>query len=114
MKIINKTRDTIISTDTEIADTAISRLVGLLNRSSLPKKSALIITECRSIHMFFMKFAIDVIFVNKKDQVVGLVKRIKPFRLSPYFLRASYVIEIPPGTIEETNTSVGDLLVLEK
>ena len=91
-----------------MADTAVSRLVGLLNRPSLAAGEGLVITQCRSIHMFFMRFSIDVIFVDRKDRVVGLVKNIAPFRLSPYFWNASYVIELPPGTIAASQTALGD------
>jgi hypothetical protein len=89
-------------------------MVGLLNRSSLPKDEALIITRCNSIHMFFMRFAIDAVFVDKNHTVVGLVPRIKPFRLSRIFFRSSYVIELAAGVIAEKHISVGDTVSLEK
>jgi uncharacterized membrane protein (UPF0127 family) len=60
--------------------------------------------------MFFMRFAIDAIFVDKQDRVVGLVERIKPFRLSPVFFHARDVIELAPGTITATKTALGDHL----
>ena len=113
VKIINKSQNKSLAQKACIADTAVSRLIGLLNRSGLNSDEALIITQCRSIHMFFMRFAIDVIFVNKHDIVVGLVKNIRPFRMSPYFFRASYAIELPPGTIDATQTQLGDVIVTE-
>jgi len=104
----NKTKNTIIARKVKIADTWPSRMVGLINRKSLPKEEALVITRCRSIHMFFMRFSIDVIFLDKEHHVVGLVEGIKPFRLSPIFLRSNYAIEVAAGVIAETKTSVGD------
>ena len=89
-------------------------MTGLLNRQSLPKDEALVITRCQSIHMFFMRFAIDAIFVDKDNCVVGLVKGIKPFRLSPIFFRSSYVIEVPEGVIVQTETSPGDKIKIEE
>lgn len=83
-------------------------MTGLLKRKSLPPGEALIITRCQSIHMLFMRFSIDAIFVDKNDYVVGLVERIKPFRLSPLFFRSKYVIEVTEGTIVQTGTSIGD------
>ncbi|MCR4337115.1 MAG: DUF192 domain-containing protein [Candidatus Omnitrophica bacterium] len=97
-----------------IADTAISRLVGLLNRSSLNEDEALVITDCRSIHMFFMRFPIDVIFVDRAERVIGIVKNIKPFQVSPYFWRSRYVVELFPGAIESSQTMLGDLIQIEK
>ena len=89
-------------------------MVGLLNRSSLLEDEALIITRCQSIHMFFMRFAIDAIFVDQNNYVVGLVKSIKPFRLSRIFFGARYVIETPVGIIVQTETSLGDKIKIEE
>lgn len=88
------------------------RMLGLLNRSSLTPAEALIITRCQSIHMFFMRFPIDVVFVDQNDCVVGLVQDIKPNRLSPVFFRASYVIEGAVGMIERSKTDIGDFIAI--
>lgn len=108
MKILNLTQNTAIAESVKIASTPLSRMIGLLNRSALDSHEALIIYHCRSIHMFFMRFAIDVIFVDRMNRVVGLVEGIKPFHLSPIFFKASYVIELKAGTIRETKTRAGD------
>ena len=91
-----------------MADTFFSRMAGLLNKKPLSSGEALIITRCQSIHMLFMRFAIDAVFVDKNNCVVGLVERIKPFQFSKIFLNASYVIELPEGSIARTKTAVGD------
>lgn len=110
----NATRSTVIAHQAHVADTFFSRMAGLLGRRSLPKKEALIITRCQSIHMFFMRFAIDAIFVDRNNQVVGLVQGIKPFRLSPIFFRASFVVELPEGSIVQSNTSLGDKIEIKE
>jgi len=89
-------------------------MTGLLNRKSIGEKQALVITQCQSIHMFFMRFSIDVIFVNDKNKVVGLVERIRPFCLSKMYFKASYAIELAEGAIARTKTSVGDNVKIEK
>ncbi|MCB9771506.1 MAG: DUF192 domain-containing protein [Candidatus Omnitrophica bacterium] len=113
MQILNQTRNTILAQKAVLADTAGSRLVGLLKHDSLSDKEGMIITQCRSIHMFFMKFPIDVIFVDRKKVVVGLVRNIKPFRMSPYFWRASCAIELPSGSIDKTKTVLQDQIFWE-
>jgi hypothetical protein len=113
VKVINQSKNTLICGKTKKADTVVSRMVGLLNRSSFSADEGLIITECRSIHMFFMRFPIDVLFVDKTDQVIGIVKNIKPFFMSPYFLRSSYVVELSAGAIERSQTEKGDMIVIE-
>ena len=114
MKIINISRQTLIASQVQIADTVFSRLAGLLPRSSLAEQEALIITDCRAIHMIFMRFAIDAIFIGRDQRVVGVVKGIRPYRFSPYFIKASYVIESPEGTVERTGTQKGDKIKVEK
>ncbi len=111
--IINTTKNAVIARKGLVADTFLARMTGLLNKKSLLRDEALVITKCQSIHMFFMRFAIDAIFVSKDNVIVGLVKTIKPFRLSPIFFRASYVIEVPAGTIVQTEASLGDKIKIE-
>jgi len=113
LKVVDKTINIVIASKGALADTFLSRMTGLLNRKILHPDEALIITHCNSIHMFFMKFAIDAIFVSKDNIVVGLVEKIKPFRLSPIFFKASYVIEVPAGTISEKKVSIGDQISIE-
>ena len=108
LKIINKTSHTIIADKAKIADTFFSRMVGLLNRKNFSEGEALIITKCCSIHMFFMHFPIDVLFVNKDNYIVGKVEGIKPFQLSPIFFSSSYAIELPAGTIIKREIAIGD------
>ena len=113
MRILNQTKEYCLAERAQRADTVLSRLVGLLGRKEIVSGEGLIITCCRSIHMFFMRFAIDVIFVDKAGAAVGLVQNIQPFRMSPYFFRAAIAIELPVGTIQSSHTAVGDLIVIE-
>jgi len=106
--INNLTRKTIISAKVEIAQNSYARMKGLLGREGLLPGESLVITHCQSIHMFFMKFPIDVIFCDRQNKVIGLCEDIKPFFLSPIFFKASYAIELPTGAIKASQTQVGD------
>ncbi len=112
MKIFNATQQVVLAQKARIADTFSSRLIGLLKKSALLPGEALVLPHCQSIHMFFMRFNIDVIFVDKNNKIVGLVERIKPFRLSPFFLKAKYAVELPEGTIALTQASLGHQVLL--
>ena len=112
MKILNLTRKTIVAEDAKIAASFCSRLVGLLNRTSLPQGEGLLLTRCRSIHMLFMRFPIDAIFVDKANTVVGLVRDLRPFGLSPFFGKAAFALEVPARTIEKSQTQMGDTLAI--
>jgi len=108
----NPLTQVIIANKVEIADNPLSRMKGLLGRKSLVEGEALVITGCNSIHMFFMCFAIDVIFVDRNWMVVGLTRRIKPFGLSPIFWRAEMAIELVAGSIDRTGVGLGQKLCL--
>ena len=113
MRIFNTTKNKIVVERVIIADSFLSRMIGLLNHKTLSPTEALMITRCQSIHMFFMRFPIDAIFVGKNNRVVGLVYNIKPFQLSPIFLKAIFVIEVAAGVILKSKTAIGDTLALE-
>lgn len=112
MKLINQTKNTIISEDVAVAHTLLTRTKGLLGRNQMRQGEALVITACNSIHTFFMRFPIDVLFVDKKDTIVLSAPGIRPFRLKAA-LTSSYVIELPTGTIARTRCSAGDKITLE-
>ena len=63
--------------------------------------------------MVFMRFAIDVLFVDKNDCVVGVVEHVRPFRFSPIFFKSKYAIELPEGEIVQTKTALGDKIQIE-
>ena len=110
MKILNTTRKTTVADHAQAAVTLLSRMRGLLNRTSLNEREGLVITSCQQIHMIFMRFPIDVIFVDKTYKVVGLVKNIQPFAVSPIFWKASFAIELPIAAIEKSRTQLEDVL----
>jgi len=112
VQILNKTKNIIIADNVRVADSFWSRLVGLMNKNTILSNEALIITRCQSIHMFFMRFAIDAVFVDKNNTVVGLVRNIKPWQLSPIFFKASYVVELLPGAISKAKIEHGETIAL--
>ena len=113
MKILNSSKASVIAQYAGKADTFLSRLTGLLGKDNLKPGQGLVIGRCNSIHMFFMKFPIDAIFVGRENRVVGLVENIKPFQVSPIFWQGNFVIEVGVGVIKNSNTALGDLIRLE-
>lgn len=110
MKIVNRSKNSVLCDKTVVARTFLSRLVGLLDRKDFTEGEGLVITACNSIHMFFMRFAIDAVFVDDKNRVAGLVKNLRPFRVSPIFFKSRYVVELPVGIITLSRTEVNDQL----
>jgi len=83
---------------------------GLLGKKELPQGEALWIKPCFSVHTFFMKFPIDVIFLNKKTQVIAAVRNLKPNRMTRLYPQSFSVLELPTGMIAASNTAIGDTI----
>jgi uncharacterized protein len=95
-----------------LAVTAWTRSKGLLGRSGLESDEGLWIQPTNSIHMFFMRFPIDVVYAAADGRVLKLVRGIRPWRVS--FCRGAKVaLELPSGAIDRCGVSVGDHLVIE-
>ncbi|MFZ3228802.1 MAG: DUF192 domain-containing protein [Pseudobdellovibrio sp.] len=94
----------------EIAESLVKRGTGLLGRSSLEVNQALWIKPCNNIHTFFMKFAIDCIFIDRKLEIKKIAKSVKPFRFIGPYWRAYSVIEAKAGFAEEKKLQIGDQL----
>ena len=77
----------------------------------MPEGSALIIAPSNAIHTFFMRFPIDVAFVSKSGHVVKVRSAVPPWRMVAA-LRGYAVIELPAGSLERSDTKVGDVLVI--
>jgi uncharacterized membrane protein (UPF0127 family) len=113
MKVWNRTRGVLLGERIRSATESASRREGLLKRTGLEPGEGLWIAPCEAVHCFFMKFTIDVVFIDKKRRVVKLAPGLKPWRVAGS-LRAHSVIELREGTIAATGTAVGDQLEFEE
>jgi uncharacterized membrane protein (UPF0127 family) len=89
------------------AHTHWTRLRGLLGTRSLPPGDGLWIRPCRQVHMFGMRYAIDVVFLDDTHRVVGLAPDLEPGRISPKVREATSVLELPAGTIAAAGLLAG-------
>ena len=113
MKVWNRDRGTVLAEAADVADTSAKRRKGLLKHSSLERGEGLWIAPCESVHSFGMKFAIDVVYLDRKKKVRKTRKRMVPWRMSAC-LTAHSVLELPVGMIEASRTEPGDQLEFEK
>lgn len=95
-----------------VAETSITRLVGLLGKRGLEPGTGLLIIPSQAIHTVAMRFPIDVLFVDRHWQVIQTRPVMVPNRISAIYWKARCVIELPQGTIAETSTEVGDQLAI--
>jgi hypothetical protein len=107
----NSRTGSILAVEIEPAFDSKSRNRGLLGRTGLDDGSALILAPCSSIHTFFMRFAIDVLFVKKDGRVVKMYPALPAWRLA-FALGAFAAIELPAGAAGASDTRCGDAVVL--
>ena len=110
--VYNKTRETFVATDTMVAASYLSRLVGLLGKTRhwAQLGRGLWIIPSSGVHTIGMLFPIDLIFLNKEKEVVHIEEHVRPFRISKVSLRAESVLELPAHAIYRSGTKVGDRL----
>lgn len=97
----------------EIARSTRDRMRGLLGRDSLPSGGGMLIERCSSIHTFFMKFPIDVIFLDRDGAARKVVADLGPWRLASAW-GAQDVVELPAGTLSRMPVCPGDALRIEE
>ena len=96
----------------EIPESAFGRMRGLLGRDGLEPGSGMLIDAAPSVHMFFMRFPIDVVFLDRDRKVVRVVRRLRPWRVAGA-RRAAAALELPAGAAAAAGVDEGDVLVLE-
>lgn len=112
VRVDNIARGTTLAVRCRVASSARDRTVGLLGTKELPAGHGLLIERSPSIHMFFMRYAIDVVFVDAQQRVRHVVENLRPWRIVAWARGARDCIELPTGTIARTQTAVGDRLAL--
>ena len=115
----NVTRSAIVAERTETGASLWAKFMGLMGRPSLDADAALWLPESNGIHMMFMRFPIDALFLGRPDadglrRVVGLRRGLRPWVGVVWWVRGAHgVLELPVGAIERSGTAVGDLVALE-
>ena len=112
MILVNATKKTVLSDRCHFANSVLKRMVGLLNRSKLEPGEGLLLDRCYGIHTIGMRFSIDILFLDKDYRVIRVVRSIPPFRTC-IVRKAIYVLELPAGMIDGTNTTVGDQIQIK-
>ena len=116
----NLTRGIALCASLEVAESFGGRFMGLMGRAALPVGSGLWLRPGSSIHMLFMRFPIDVVFLAKPEggggrRVVAVRQALRPWTGVVWWARgADGCLELPAGTAAATGTAVGDLVVLEE
>lgn len=107
----NVTKQTCVAAEVEVASTMIKRMIGLLGRRSLPPGRGMLLRPCNGIHTCFMRFSIDVIFLDSEGRAIFIAEGVPPYRFIPYVRGAAAALELPAGAVRASGTEKGDLIV---
>ena len=110
VRVVNATRGTVLGERVRVADTGLSRIVGLLGERELPRGDGLLIVPSQGVHTWGMLFPIDIVVLDRGWNVLALRRRMRAFRMTRLFWKAAAVLELPPGMLDSTATAVGDTL----
>lgn len=110
IQVVNQTRGTVLGDSVRLADDLPSRMRGFLFRSAPTAGEGILLSPCRAVHMFGVRFPLDVVFISDDGQVVAVYRDLAPWRRSAVHGSALHALELPAGTIRATDTAVGDEL----
>jgi uncharacterized protein len=104
VRVVNVSTGEILAEQALVAETLLSRFMGLQGKRALPKGGGLILMPTNAIHTLFMMMPIDAVFVNQAGKVLRIGRRLHPWRLGPIVPHALYCIELPAGKAAATNS----------
>ncbi len=118
LRAINRTRTTVVCEFLEDAGGLSGQSRGLLGRERLDPGHGLLFNNGRFtpfmwMHMFFMKFAIDIVFLGRGGRVLNISHALKPWRVSAIVFGARQALEIEAGTAAASGTQIGDIVEIE-
>jgi len=111
MMLVDERTHEVVATRVELATTRRARRIGLLGRSHLDPDAALVLAPCLAVHTAFMRFPIDIAFVDLHGRAVRLVRSLRAWRIA-IAPRAHAAIELPAGALTRHEVNVGDQLQL--
>jgi len=100
LKLVDPSTGRALATAVEVPRTSFGRGLGLMFRRTLPPGHAMWIKPCNGIHMFWMNFAVDALFLDRAERVVKVYRRLGEWRIVPLVWGAHSVVELPAGTLE--------------
>jgi uncharacterized membrane protein (UPF0127 family) len=113
MRVVNRTRGTVVGERVRTASTFLSRFVGLLGTAAIAEGEGLWIVPCRGVHTLGMRYPIDVAFLDARGVVVGILEGLPPNRVGRVARDARGALELRAGTLAATGTAPGDRLEFE-
>jgi len=111
LRVVNAKRDRELGTRIGLADGWLVRLRGMLARPAPRPGEGLLLTPCSSVHMYGMRFPLDVAFLDGRGAVVAMYPSLAPGSRTRWHRNAAHALELSAGALVESGTSIGDVLV---
>jgi len=108
--LLHNEKKTVVGENIFLANSFITRFMGLMFKKEIRNYTGYLISPCNSIHTFFMKFNIDVLFITKDKKIIKIIRNLKPWRLTFIYFKSYEVLEMPSGTLTK-EIKVGDELI---
>jgi len=110
MRITNRTRDTLLGRRIRLASTWMGRFRGHFGRTEPGDGEGILLTSCNAVHSYFTSFALDVLFLDDRGRVLDIIRSFPPRKKSRRVAGARYVLGVPQGTVDSSDTEIGDVL----
>ena len=104
--------DFLLLRNIKTADSFFRKLFGLVFSAQLKESEGLLIDNCSSIHTFWMRYPIDVLFLDSDNRVIRFFEDLKPFRVTPFIRGAVKTVELKSGSVRACSIKTGDCLKL--
>src|SRR5437773_4838911 len=114
LRAVNRTRGTVVGECIRVAESGMTRIVGLLGERDLQPGDGLLIVPSQGVHTLGMQFPIDIAVLDDDWRVIAIRRDIRPFRMTRMFWKAAAVLELPSGMLESTSTLVGDAIEFDR
>jgi uncharacterized membrane protein (UPF0127 family) len=111
LRVVNARRDRELGSRIRLADGWLARLRGMLARPAPRSGEGLLLTPCSSVHMYGMRFPLDVAFLDGRGAVVAMYPSLAPGSRTRWHRNAAHALELSAGALVESGTSIGDVLV---
>ena len=104
----NISRGAVLGNRIRVAESGLSRIIGLLGERTLTPGDGLLIVPSQGVHTLGMLFPIDVVVLDNDWKILDVRERMRPFLITRIYFKAAAVLELPSGTVESSGTRVGD------
>jgi uncharacterized membrane protein (UPF0127 family) len=110
VRVVNESKQSVLGARIRMADSLGARLRGFLFRARPVMGEGLLLAPCKGVHMFGMRFPLDVLIIDHAGRIMATHAALAPGRRTPVYRGAHYALELPAGAIGATDTAVGDRL----